>query len=319
MSDDITTRLPGESLADFGRRRMAAMGIGQHAPAASATPAQKKVWDDDLIPHFSPSERTASPERVEIDAIVKPLTIIDAYRKWCHKMNPDGKGRRESIMVSCPNPAHPDRNPSAWITLDKGDGGVGNCAVCGGFDKYDIAAWSYGFDVPGYRTSDFPEVVRRMAEDMGYRIMIQGKAEWAEKISEEIKLSAPKLEIPPPDFKDDAEVGDDATDDWTNVESIMPPASFAWADLPAVKPGTFLHDWMEITSESYEPEEFYLWLGLMLLGIAVGNDVQLKDNPDVRSNLLVCLVGATGTGKSIAIRTAEVLARNAFPWDTMAR
>lgn len=319
MSDDLDVRREGESIAAFGRRRAEALGlVKQPEPQPESL-----SWDEDLIPAIDPAT-APSIERVEIDSIVKPIDIVQAYIKWSHKMTPNAKGRSESIMVSCPNPAHPDKNPSAWLTMNKGDGGVGNCAVCGGFDKYDIAAWSYGYDVPSYRRTDFPDVVRRMAEDMGYRVMTQGKDEWAEKL--------PSNEAPTPTAPAAAAPAESSTPASTpaappatlspgpdpkpaDIEYILPPPMIDWRELPGITPGTFLHSWMECTSESYEPEEFYLWLGLSLLGLAVGNDVTLKDNPDVRANMLLCLVGSTGSGKSIAIRIAEGLLHHSFPWN----
>lgn len=303
MSDGIEARAEGESIAAFGRRRAAALGLTKKASVSEP----ELAWDDDLLPKLEPGERVASSERVDIDSIVKPISILDAYAKWCRKMIPNAKGRSESIMVSCPNPTHPDTNPSAWMSLNKGDGGVGNCAVCGGFDKYDIAAWSYGYAVPEYRRAHFVEVVRRMAEDMGYRVMIQGKDEWAERIG---AVTAPLPEIIPATVP--------PTDDYEPLARIATAPMADWRTLPTLQPGTFLYEWMLVTSDSYEPEEFYLWLGLALLGVSVGNEVLLKDNPDVRANLLVCLVGSTGTGKSIAIRVAEGLLRKTFPWDSAA-
>ena len=328
MTADIEPRREGESIADFGRRRAAALGLAGSGSIAP-TPAVEMKWDDDLVPDIDPAT-APSPERVEIDSIVKPIDIVQAYVKWCRKMSPNTKGRSESIMVSCPNPAHPDKNPSAWLTMNKGDGGVGNCAVCGGFDKYDIAAWSYGYDVPGYRRTDFPEVVKRMAEDSGYRIMQAGKVEWAEKLpsNEAPTPTAPTAVAPasstasttsvkPASTPATASIPADEPDDYEGViplgADIEPMAH--WSSLPSITPGTFLYEWMEVTCESYEPDEFYLWLGMSLLGMAAGNDILLSDNPNVRSNLLVCLVGSTGTGKSIAIRVAEGLLRKAFPFD----
>lgn len=318
MSEELV-RQPGESLQDFLKRR-------REAVAGTPAPTPAPAWDADLIPALDPNERAASPERVAIDAVVGQVDIVDAYRRWSKKMEPKVGQRRESIMVSCPNPKHPDKNPSAWMTLDKGDGGVGTCAVCGGFDKYDIAAWAFGYDVPSYRATHFKEVVVRMAEDLGYRVMIQGKDEWAEKIPE---ASAPTPTAPTAKEAESstasttsgkpvstpATASDDEDDDEPSavVGSIMPPSKLDWQKLP-IPDDSFLSMWMETTTRSYEPDEFYLWLGLAGLGLAIGNDVVLKDMSDVRGNLLLCLVGGTGTGKSISLKSLEQLNDRAFRW-----
>lgn len=319
-------REPGESLADFLKRRRETLGLDA-IPSAGPTgtteygqgptqgpvapdplPVASHPWDADLIPDIAEDERV-SEERLAIDAAIAPVNIVDAYNRWCHKMHADPKGKRESIMVSCPFPGHQDEHPSAWVGLDKGDGGVGNCPMCGGFDKYDIAAWHFGFPVPEYKTSMFPELLRRMAEDLGYRVMQQGKAEWVEwneKPTEDVKHPAPTLAISEPESN--------ATFDPTGA----PPsgAEYDWRDLPSLAPNTFLREWMETMKNSYEPEEYYLWLGLAMIGIALGNETTLKEKPDIRGNMMMCLVGGTGCGKSIAIHHAETLVRQAMPWDT---
>lgn len=317
MSD--IQRLPGESLGEFARRRAAE--LGKPVPPIAAPAPQ---WDSDLIPALEPN--APSPERVAIDTLIGGIDIVEAYNRWARKGKCDPKGRTESILVSCPNPAHPDRNPSAWITLNKGDGGVGNCAICGGFDKYDIAAWAHGYDVPSYRTASFREVIYRMAEDLGYTVMVQGKDEWAEKktasaptpsaetVAEPASSTASITSANPASTPATAATAHDP-DPVIDVDFPEPPETFDWRELPTLGELSFLHDWMELTSQSYEPDEFYLWLGLAALSMAVGNDVVLKDDPDVRANLLICLVGSTGTGKSIAIRRVEYLIREAFPFD----
>lgn len=295
-------RLPGESLAELAARA--------RAEKEAAAPIE---WDEDLIPPAMPAER--SPEQYEIDAVLGRVDIVEAYKLWCGKMEPNVGSKRESIMVSCPNPAHPDAHPSAWLNLDIGDGGVGNCASCElGFDKYDIAAWHFGFRVPDYKHTDFPEVRRRMAEGLGYRVMVVGKDEWLEKIqpdeqdpredSPDPLHTTPVPDVPAAIVESPFELADDE-----NVD-------FDWRDLPAIEPGTFMYEWMSSTSELYEPEEFYLWLGFVAMGLAVGNRVVLDDEPTVRANLLTCLVGSTGTGKSRAMRNLHRLVREAMPWDS---
>lgn len=283
-------RQPGESLVDFTARLR----------ASKAAPPQR-TFDDDLIPDPGPQVRP--PEEYEIDTVLDRVDIVDAYRRWCGKMEPDTKGKRESIMVSCPNPAHPDKNPSAWMNLDKGDGGVGTCALCGGFDKYDIAAWHFGFDVPGYKTKDFRELRHRMAEGLGYRVMVKGKDEWLEKIQ---PTTTPTPTTPePPALKLVPEPSDD----------FLEAPSFDWRELPAITPDTFLHQWLTTTSQSFEPEEFYFWLGLLGLAAAVGNNVTLGEDRPVRPNLMVCLIGTTGSGKSLSISLFEEMMRRALPFN----
>lgn len=344
-------RLPDESLLDFAKRRAAAMGVSTTGPiqqaaeavaAARAVSSQPRVeYDDDLIPDTGIDR---SEDQIEMDRVLGDIDIIDAYNRWCGKMSPNVGNRRESIMVSCPNPSHPDRNPSAWITLDKGEGGVGKCAQCGGFDKYDIAAWRFGYPVPGYKSKeDFPELRRDMAEDLGYVVVVSGKDEWLEKApAAKIAEQQPPAASPvgteasgnsdreeegvdsgdagPPDASVpnltvvENQADDDDYDDY-DAEAEMAKARIDWRSMECIRSGTFLDEWMHVTAQSFEPEEFYLWHGLLALAAACGNNVELEDTTPVRPNLMVCVIGGTGTGKSISVSILEKLIREALPWD----
>lgn len=329
-------REPGESIVSFAKRRANQLGYKIDIPDQKSPEPSRKLFvpklpvgedDPDVVPDIGPVD-PYTKQAYEIDEVLGRLDIIEAYDRWCHKMVPEVGGKRENIMVSCPNPSHPDVHPDAWINLDTGDGGVGCCGPCGnlGFDKYDIAAWHFGYSVPGYKTSDFVELRQKMAEDLGYVLMVRGKDQW-------LVRSEPDPQITPPSdpsgtTASTSGVGsEERTDD--GVTSPSPPlavvpdfddfpeADFVlpWRDLPIMKSGTtFLHDWMKLASKSHEPEEFYFWLGLMALGSAVGNKVTYDDSIPVRPNLMVCLVGNTGSGKSISISTLEQLIRLGLPF-----
>lgn len=309
MTDELK-REPGESLIAYARRRAAALGIDlSHMPPP---PESIPQWAPELIPDPGPIER--SPQQLEIDHVLSGLDIIDAYHRWCGKMQIDPGSKRESILVSCPNPAHPDANPSAWLNLDKGDGGVGNCAVCGGFDKYDIAAWGLGFNVPDYK-NEFPELRRRIAEELGFKVMTQGKDEWLEPMIQPQQTSEDQTPGNPVDVSLLQPVGAGTAAPFpTGNFEVTPAPGFNWRDLPGITPDTFLHVWLEATSTSYEPEEFYFWMGLQALGAAVGDHVYYEDIVPVRPNLMVCVIGSTGAGKSMAIGRFEELLIKALPF-----
>lgn len=293
MSD--LDRMPGESLGDYVRRKLNVERISEAAQKV-------QTFEEDLVPAI---ETTRSQESLEIDAVLGGIDIVDAYNRWCGKMHVDPKGKTESIMVSCPNPAHPDKHPSAWMSTEKGDGGVGTCAQCGGFDKYDIAAWKFGFDVPGYKSKeDFPALRRQMAEDLGYQVVVAGKDEWLVKSQPNDQQAATLAAVPDPSGPS------------SDVEPAEPnlPSSFDWREL-SINQNTFLNEWLNVTSTLYEPEEFYLFEGFMALAAACGNHATLMDDRPVRPNLLVCLTGTTGAGKSNAIDALLQVVRTAMPWD----
>src|ERR1051326_5307972 len=89
------------------------------APTPTVTPSSA-INHDDNIPDLGDDGLNLSAEEEALDNAIKNLGIVEAYRIWCGKMQPKfGSGQKESIMCSCPNPAHPDKNPSAWMNRDK--------------------------------------------------------------------------------------------------------------------------------------------------------------------------------------------------------
>jgi energy-coupling factor transporter ATP-binding protein EcfA2 len=309
-------RHAGESLLSFARRRAEHFGWTVPAlPADSSAALIPLSWDADLVPDVS-TDRPA--EQYEMDAVLERVDIVEAYNRWCGKMHADAKGRTENIMVSCPFPGHEDKNPSVALNSEKN---TGMCYRCGeGFDKYTIAAIRFGF-YPDYQSREsFPRLREAMAEDLGYTVVVSGKDEWLVKAE-----PTPAPTAPPEDHTDAplpiavAEVvavhePDGFDDDGVRVVESNEPR-FDWRDLNCIRPGTFLHTWLTITSESHEPEEFYLWEGFMALAAAVGNNVTYRDTFPVRPNLMVCLVGTTGAGKSMAMTMLDRLLRDALPYN----
>lgn len=276
----------------------------------------KQKFSDDLIPDVGPGYEPTEQD-LEIDGIIDGIDILDAYRRWCNKSEPVQGRRTEGIKVSCPNPNHPDRNPSAWVNTDKN---VGTCGSCGiGFDQYDIAAWHFGFGVPDYKTGrNFPDLKRRMAEDMGYIVTV------TRTLAGETTtvVQAPATTDPEPEQT--PEQTPEPENDDANIisltermeiieENILDYPTLDWdAILPE---NSFMRTWMEVTKEDDLPEEFYFWLGMVALGFAIGRNVVLADNPEVRGNLYVCLYGHTGMGKSRSIGALTWLLNEALPYD----
>lgn len=95
------------------------------------------------------------------------ISILEVYTRLSKNKfaNPRGAAQTgEGIMISCPDPQHTDSTPSAWITTDKGQGGLYTCGPCGmaGGDKYAIAAFAYGLKTK----TDFWQIKTRLARDL---------------------------------------------------------------------------------------------------------------------------------------------------------
>ena len=302
------------------------------APAAPVTDERHVEHDADLIPDVEPGyERNETDE--EIDRLIDGIDILDGYRKWCGKMEPKVGKKRESIMVSCPKPEHRDSNPSAWLNLDKDTWFCGSCQEGG--DKFDIAAFHYGFPVPGYKDGkNFPDLRRRIAEDLGYVIKkTLGGQEYVERIETETdEAEATPDEVTPEGVSESTGVSDHES--VTTAPSRLSPDDEPVATITALPsvldevleypeidwyaitpPDSFLRRWMEATSKDDLPDEFYFWLGMQALGLAAGRNTTMADYPPVNGNLFVCLFGPSGQGKSRAQRALTDLLYEALPYD----
>ena len=121
------------------RRKIAQEKYGLYKPERAPKPEPdapiiglEDSDEDDLKPR-----RRREPD--DISRLLDPIDILDAYRHWGGKgFEPNVGNKRENIMIRCPDPAHVDNDPSAWINLDEQKYCCGPCGFEGG-DKYIIA------------------------------------------------------------------------------------------------------------------------------------------------------------------------------------
>lgn len=298
-------------------------------------PPERPEFDPDLVPEVEESTYQRTEDDEAVDAVLDRLDIVDAYNRWCGKMVPNVGSKRESIHISCPDPAHKDDHTSAWINLDKQ---VYYCEPCQhGGDKFDIAAFKFGFPVPGYKEGkNFPELRRAMAEDLGVVFAKGISGEYVAELPpdtgrEENSASATGPAESGGVTTESSQIQPEYKPDTPDIEPEksaeivqFPQAGdfddafieYPRIDWPAVcNTDGFLAQWMDVTKEDDLPEEFYFWLGMVALGFAIGRDASLEDNPLVHGNLYVCLYGPTGQGKSRSIGNLNRLLNLALPYD----
>lgn len=252
-------------------------------------PPEKEVkWSEEhLLPDLGGPELDDVDK--ELDAFIERIDIIDAYNKWCGKMRPDPGSKREGIKISCPNPSHPDKNPSAWINLDKQ---TYYCAGCDeGGDIHDIAAYSFGYPVPEYKDGEsFHKLREQMAESFGLHIksVPGGKITWQEEPEKPkpVLQSVPEPSNVTPIIEEEDEA---------EAELVIYP-QINWRNL--IPEDTFLYEYMIACTNDDAPEEYHFWNGLLALGLVCGRKVTLDDTMPVYGNLLLCILGGTGTGKT---------------------
>jgi hypothetical protein len=240
------------------------------------------------------------------------MDVVDAYNRWCKKMRPDTRGGRlkESIKVSCPNPAHPDKHPSAWLNREKN---VYYCSGCAqGGDVWDMAAWHFGYNVPHYKNdpSQFRELRERIGVELGFVKSITGA------------IIAPVLEAPvtipvPVQTPENVRVLPSAVEQQVEQEEREEKQSnipvIDWRTI--VPEQTFLRAWLDATTLDDCPEEYHFWTGLMSIGFAVGRNRTLQDTRPVVPNLFVCFVGPSGAGKSSAKSYLHRVVQEVMPYE----
>ena len=283
MNDPDLTKFKAALAAKRAREAAAQASVVEH--------------DADLVPDL-PFER--SDADLEMDRVIESIDILDAYRRWCGKMTPKVRGgQREGIQISCPIPGHEDTHPSAWINLDKQ---LWHCGACDqGGDKFTIAAYHFGYPVPGYQEGkNFVDLRAKMAEDYGFRIQVLAGGIRSiiplEEEPEGTDDSQPVAEVdtPPVEAEGDtstspslAVVRPIVAEENDEYEGVLP--SLDWR---SIVPGqTFLDEYMQTTSVDDVPEEFHFFNALLALGLAIGRDVTLMDALPIKGNLFRLHVG----------------------------
>lgn len=279
--------------------------------------------DEDLIPDVLGDR---SEDDIQIDGIVESIDILDAYRRWIGKeVDEKTTGQKEGIKVSCPIPGHRDSHPSAWLNLEKKTWFCGGCQEGG--DLYDVAAIHFGYARPDYKDGKtFHDLRKEMAESYGYRFKQIAGTEviWKEEASE---VASPTTDddvesgvtIPPDTSSDSVETDSNSGTVTTlfekDVESSEADIDYPTLDWRTIIPeNTFLYEYLKATAHDDSPEEYHFWHGLLALGHAVGRNVFLNDTRPVYSNLLVCLLGGTGFGKSRARAWLDEVIEEALPF-----
>lgn len=284
------------------------------------TPDAESRFDSDLVPDIE--QNSISEEAQRLEDFVQGIDILEAYRKFINKMDPQPRGNSREVHISCPIPGHVDNNPSAWANVDTKTWYCGGCGIGG--DIYDLAAIGLGYSWPGsYKTKDeFPKLKKDLAESFGLVVHtspLTGNTTILTPVPDEAdeetdERQEPEVEATPAP----------ASPNLTLVKPLPVPDpvpnvdinnSDIFIDWEAIVPGeTFLREWIKANAIDHIPHEYHFWTGLLAVGLAGGHKNYLTDRKPVKGNLYVCIYGPTGIGKSQAIEPLDLLLREAAPW-----
>lgn len=273
---------------------------------------QEHQFDKEDIPDVGQGNY---PTDTDVDGVVASIDIITAYRKWINKSEVKPGSKTESIKISCPKPDHPDRDPSAWLNTEKRTWFCGGCQEGG--DVYDLAAIHFGYPIPGYKDGQtFHKLRLQMAEDFGYTVKKVAGGELVYKTEPPTpEQPQPKLKEAPQQPTDDQESEGEATVTELHPEledELIIYPSIDWRSI--VPEETFLYEYLTACSNDDAPEEYHFWHGLLALGHAAGRNVCLDDHKPVYGNLLLCLLGASGVGKSRSRGWLDTVLRAVLPY-----
>lgn len=275
----------------------------------------------------------------ELEEFVDSIDPREAYERWIGKeIVESGPGALTPphLRISCPNPDHADRHPSASINLDTGFWSchTEHCSVRGG-DVKDLAAINLGMWPPPNRNGrNFNVLMRKIGEDYGWKIEKRNgmevaisparQAKEAEEAAKKVKAAEQRIieqraqleqqekgELPPGNVID-IETGEEFEDDDDLNLSDLELPSLDWR--PLVKEGTFLDYYMNEVTKDRNPEEFHFWNGLMALALAAGNNVRFDG---IKCNLFICHYGKTGLGKTKSMTPLLEILKSVMPFDEL--
>lgn len=283
---------------------------------------------------------------------LRQLPLLDIYIKWCAPASVRPGGGDE-VNVSCFNTDFHrggDTNPQLGFNTAKNTYYCHACQITG--DIIDLAAYYWGFCDSNYKCpdQDVHLAVRNAGETLLGMTFKQTAAGW-QRVQEyrpvatlpvaapapltlgtfmnppavHVSATTPALTLgtflpsmpptgSPTELPDDIEIPPPAE---TGIDtSLNPDNVLEWRDfVPAHTP---LHRYMEVTSVDDSPEEYHFWNFLTLIGLILGKDVALVDTEPVLGNLLICVVGQTGVGKSRSERHLTKLINAAVPFDLLS-
>lgn len=266
--------------------------------------------------NFLPGIEESSGSKLEGGTeLLQRFGIVPAYKKWIGKSEPT-EGRTESIMISCPMPNHRDLHPSAWANSEKN---LWHCGVCQiGGDVVDLVAIGNGFDFPSYRTLGNPDFVKVL--EIGLRaIGVDPDTLRSEPPvrphPDAVAAAGPAAPAAPAAPAVDDPDDDDPEAELERIFAEIIKAGLDWRWVLEDAPESFLAAWMDAVKDTDLPDEFLFWLGLQMVGLAIGRDCALGEGSDAYPNLWLALLGPTGAGKSRAIKMAGRVLQEALPFD----
>lgn len=319
-----------------------------HASESTKDAAAKflEAYGDDTVPATEDTSTAERQERVDTDAqldkLISSIGILQGYTRWVGKQPLPSPlpGQVESILCRCPVPGHNDANPSAWINTQKN---TWYCAACEqGGDTWDLAAMKYGVQDNYKVGKGFHDLRRLIGGEFGWEFIRASNGDYIgippskgkPKVTDRWKKAAAPKGVAAPAASTTATQAAAPASATTPAPATPAPQSIATVvniteapslnednDLPDMNwrevftEPSFIKTYMEETSQDDVPEMYHMAHALMGLGLSLGRNVTLQDQPNVYGNLFICILGKTSEGKSKSRRYIEHVIGEALPYD----
>lgn len=279
-------------------------------------------------------------------AELRSLDLLTIYRRWFNPLS-ERPGGGSEVNLSCFNTgfhAQGDRNPQFGINTAKNTYHCHACGISG--DIIDLAANYYGLADGSLRCPDkaVHEAVKAAGEELLGMQFHMTPAGW-QKVPDYVPMpvsaapaappvpTAPPVAPPPPGHVvlvqfngGPASKRESAKDLPADLAAQLPTPTetgpddwqgraiaLHWRDL--IPMHTPMYKYLDIVTKDDSPEEYHFWNFMLLIGLICGKDVGLMDSEIVYGNLLMCIVGQTGVGKSRSERHLARLIGAALPFD----
>lgn len=305
--------------------------VGEEAPApAAVTPAPAAS-----APPPGPGVSDGAKEAL------RELDLLPIYRNWFSPLA-ERQGGGGEVNLSCFNTSFHtsgDRNPQFGINTSTNLYYCHACQVRG--DIVDLAAVYYGLAGPDHRAlpDKIHEVVKFAGEEllgMKFHLTPAGYQRIPDLGAIEIPAAAPTgagsgvltLAVLPapgtdpmagyvaPTYTGPAPAAPTADDGHDAAEEARIKAADFTLDWRSFVPdNTPLRRYMDTVCADDTPEEFHMWNYMGLIGLTLGRTCFLPDSKPVHGNLLTCIIGRSGQGKSRSEGYIDQLISEALPFN----
>lgn len=240
-------------------------------------------------------------------ARLKKHSIVNAYRQWFNPkdMRDSGDGNYITNCFNTNGHSNGDSHPSLCLKECENVYICYGCGIRG--DNINLSAAAHGVSVDGTLPGDSTHVAVMEGCKSLFPDMTDG---WKQVGSSSTWIYDPAPTVDPstivmPSVEEEEENEEEASYIYT-----APELDWRSMDIPVMQ------EYMNIAITNNSPEEYNFMLFMQLMGMCASRYVQFRDHDSVKGNIVLLVVGGTGTKKSTAYRVIRNVYLNSLYFDT---